>query len=57
MQKFNYTIPNHIDNAEKEDGPSWDFGIGGQSYIIGFKTPPVSSDIINHMITSFEIKK
>ena len=59
MQGYNFTIPDHPEVAVKVDGPAWDYGIGGQAYVIEFYSPAnrvnSTTDIFNHMINTFEI--
>jgi len=58
MQGYNFTIPDHTEVAVKVDGPVWDYGIGGQGYLIEFYSPTDkmnnTSSTFNHMINSFE---
>jgi hypothetical protein len=59
MQGYNFTVPDHYEVGVKADGPVWDYGVGGQGYIIDFYAPAdqvdSTSEIFDHMIKSFKV--
>jgi hypothetical protein len=59
MQGYNFTVPDHYEIGVKVDGPVWDYGVGGQGYIIDFYAPAnqvdSTSEIFDHMIKSFKV--
>ena len=59
MQGYRYIVPGS--RMVKVDGIVWDRGIGGYIYAIEFFSPEnqlnSTTDIFNHMVNSFEIKR
>jgi hypothetical protein len=59
MQRYNFTVPDHYEVGVKVNGPAYDYGVGGQGYIIDLYASPdqvdATSEIFDHMIKSFKV--
>ena len=59
MEGYNFTVPDHYEVGVRAAGPLWDYGIGGQGYLIDFYSPSdkveATREIFSHMIDSFQV--
>jgi hypothetical protein len=59
MQRYNFTVPDHYEIGVKVAGPEYDYGVGGQGYIVELYAPAdqvdATSEIFDHMIKSFKV--